>query len=148
MEYLRWTSVMAVSSPTRPYTTSTRLHSHTLDDHLTRFETLANRTAPLNHYISTSIALMILQVRGIIYFKNKTWQECLTVLDDATQRESRLVPDVNSPILVFARSSELLAMHLLLIHRESAVDTVSNKRSPLQGCRGNLELFFLSLREK
>lgn len=102
-----------------------------VDDHLTRFAILANRTAPLNHYISTNIALMSLQVRGIIYFKNKTWQECLTVLDEATQREARLIPDVNSPILIFARSSELLAMHLLLIHREFAEDTVSNKRSPL-----------------
>ena len=71
---------------------------------------------------------MILQVRGIIYFKNNTWQECLNVLDEAAQRESRLLPDVNSPILLFARSSELLGMHLLLIHRKFAEDNVSDKQ--------------------
>jgi len=60
---------------------------------------------------------MISQVRGIIYFTNNSIQECLNVLNDAAQRENDLVIDNNSPILIFARSSELFAMHLLLIQR-------------------------------
>ncbi|CAF4660887.1 unnamed protein product, partial [Rotaria sp. Silwood2] len=38
-------------------------------------------------------------------------------LNEATQREFNLVIDNNSPILIFARSSELVARHLLLINR-------------------------------
>jgi hypothetical protein len=88
-----------------------------VDEHLARFTVLSNQTAPLNEYISTSISMMISQVRGIIYFKNNSIQECLNVLNDAAQRENDLVIDNNSPTLIFARSSELLAMHLLLIQR-------------------------------
>ena len=88
----------------------------TIDDHLARFELLSNRTASLNKYVSTSISMMIAQVRGIIYYQSNSFQECLNVLNDATQREFNLVSDYNSPALIFARSSELLAVHLLLIN--------------------------------
>jgi hypothetical protein len=49
----------------------------------------------------------------------------LTVLNAATQRELQLVIDNDSPNLIFARSSELLAMHLLLIQREYQDQLVS-----------------------
>ncbi|CAF3351042.1 unnamed protein product [Rotaria sp. Silwood2] len=87
------------------------------DQHFARFAILSNLVASLNQYISTSISMMISQIQGIIYFKNNSFQDCLNILNEATQREFNLVIDNNSPILIFARSSELLAMHLLLIHR-------------------------------
>ncbi|CAF3861055.1 unnamed protein product [Rotaria sp. Silwood1] len=88
-----------------------------IDEHFAHFSLLSNQTASLNPYISTSISMMISQIQGIIYFKNNSYQECLNILNEATQRELNLVIDNNSPILIYARSSELLAMHLLLIHR-------------------------------
>lgn len=69
--------------------------------------------------------MMISQIRGIIYYKNNSYQECLNILNNATQREFQLVNDNNSPTLLFARSSELLAMHLLLIGRYYQEPTVS-----------------------
>ncbi|CAF4723878.1 unnamed protein product, partial [Rotaria sp. Silwood2] len=61
--------------------------------------------------------MMISQIQGIIYFNNNSFQDCLNRLNEATQREFNLVIDNNSPILIFARSSELVARHLLLINR-------------------------------
>ena len=69
--------------------------------------------------------MMISQVHGIIFYKNNSFQDCLNVLNDATQSEFDLVVADNSPILIFARSSELLAMHLLLIQRVYIAETVS-----------------------
>jgi hypothetical protein len=62
---------------------------------------------------------MISQIRGIRYYVNQSWQECLDELNNANQREATLVADANTPTLIFARSSELLAMHLLLIYTQS-----------------------------
>jgi len=86
---------------------------------------LSDRAMPLNQYISTSISMMISQIHGIRYFVNQSRQECLNELNNATQREATLVPDANTPTLIFARSSELLAMHLLLIHKKSQEQSVS-----------------------
>lgn len=97
-----------------------------IDEHLTRFAVLANQTAPLNNYISTSISLMVYQVQGIIFYKNNSFEECLNVLRQAALAESQLVMDNNSPTLIYARSSELLAMHLLLIHRKYINSTVTS----------------------
>lgn len=69
--------------------------------------------------------MMIDQVHGIIYYKNDSYQECLTALNNATQQEFDLLSDINSPDLLFARSSELLAMHLLLIHRKYIQSSVN-----------------------
>ncbi len=63
--------------------------------------------------------MMISQIRGIRYYVNQSWQECLDELNNANQREATLVADANTPTLIFARSSELLAMHLLLIYTQS-----------------------------
>jgi len=68
---------------------------------------------------------MISQIRGIRYYINQSWQECLNELNNATQREATLVADSNTPTLIFARSSELLAMHLLLIHTKFHDQSVS-----------------------
>jgi hypothetical protein len=68
---------------------------------------------------------MISQIRGIRYYVNQSWQECLNELNNATQREATLVADTNSPTLIFARSSESLAMHLLLIYTKFQAQTVS-----------------------
>ncbi|UJR31504.1 hypothetical protein I4U23_018993 [Adineta vaga] len=96
-----------------------------IDEHLARFAVLANQTAPLNTYISVSISLMINQVQGIISYKNNLFQECLNTLREAAKRESELVTDNNSPTLIYARSSELLAMHLLLLHRKYIESTIT-----------------------
>lgn len=86
------------------------------DGHLDQFVVPANQSASLNQYISKSISMMIDQIHGIIYYKNNSFQECLTILNDATQREFDLVTDNLSPSLTFARSSGILSIHLLLIH--------------------------------
>lgn len=88
-----------------------------VDAHVARFNVLSNRTASLNKYISGQIAIMTPQILGIVYFKNESYQDCLNIFNDATQFESSLVIDNNSPILIFSWAAELLAMHLLLIHR-------------------------------
>ena len=69
--------------------------------------------------------MMIPQILGIRYYVNRSWQECLNELNTATQLESMLVADGNSPTLIFARSSELLAMHLLIIHEKYQEQLVS-----------------------
>lgn len=96
-----------------------------IDEHLARFAILSNQTAVSNKYISMNILMMIPQVYGIIYYKNGSFQECLSVLYEASQREFELVIDNNSPILIFALSSNFLAMHLLLIHRYYQEPTVN-----------------------
>jgi hypothetical protein len=68
---------------------------------------------------------MIPQIRGIRHYVNQSWQDCLNELSNATQREATLVADANSPTLIFARSSELLALHLLLIHSKFQAQSVS-----------------------
>jgi hypothetical protein len=68
---------------------------------------------------------MISQIRGIRYYVNQSWQECLKELNNATQREATLIADSNTPTLIFARSSELLAMHLLLIYTKYLQQSVS-----------------------
>jgi len=79
----------------------------------------------MNRYVSTSISLMLPFIQGIIYYKNASYQQCLNVLNDATQTEFNLVLDNNSPTLIYARASELLAIHLLLIHRIYQQESVS-----------------------
>ncbi|CAF4826963.1 unnamed protein product, partial [Rotaria socialis] len=61
---------------------------------------------------------MISHIRAIRYYKNESWQECLNELSDADQRDAKLVPNTNTPSLLFAYSSELLAVHLLLLHEK------------------------------
>lgn len=68
---------------------------------------------------------MIPQINGIRHYVNQSWQECLNELNNAIQREDGLIADTNSPTLIFARSSELLAMHLLLIHAKFKGQSVS-----------------------
>jgi hypothetical protein len=87
-----------------------------VDDHLNQLAILSNRASSINPYVSISISMMISQIGGIRYYVNQSWQECLNELDNATQLEGMLVAGANTPTLIFARSSELLAMHLLLIY--------------------------------
>ncbi|CAF4341061.1 unnamed protein product, partial [Rotaria magnacalcarata] len=61
---------------------------------------------------------MIPQILGIRHYINGVWQESLNELNTANQIESTLIADINSPALMFARSSELLAMHLLIIYEQ------------------------------
>ena len=96
----------------------------TVDEHMARLPVLSNRSLPLSRYISESIDMMIPQLNGIRHYVNGSWQEALNELYTAVRLETKLVADGNSPTLVFARSTELLAMHLLLMHtklRERAV---------------------------
>jgi hypothetical protein len=99
--------------------------SSTIDNHLARLITLSNHTTSLSKYISTSILMMIPQILGMRYYINGSWQECLSELSEAVRFESMLVSDGNSPTLIFARSSELLAMHLLLIYEKYQEQLVS-----------------------
>jgi hypothetical protein len=92
--------------------------SSTIDTHLARLAILANRTSSLSKYISNSILMMIPQIRGMRYYVNGSWQECLNELNTATQLETTLTSGGNSPTLIFARSSELLAIHLLIIYEK------------------------------
>ncbi len=77
---------------------------------------LSSEANSINQYVSISISMMISQIRGIRYYVNQSWQECLNELDNATQREATLAAGANTPTLIFIRSPELLAMHLLLIY--------------------------------
>lgn len=61
---------------------------------------------------------MISQIRAIRYYANGSLEACLSELNWAAEREMLLVVDNNSPYLIFIRSSELLALHLLLIHKD------------------------------
>ncbi len=69
--------------------------------------------------------MMLPQILAMRYYITGSWQECLNELNAATQLESMLVADGNSPTLIFARSSELLAMHLLMIHEKYQEELVS-----------------------
>jgi hypothetical protein len=90
----------------------------TIDGHLARLVVLSNRTANMSTYISNSILMMIPQVFGMRHYVNESWQECLNELHTAVQVETILATDDNGPTLIYARSSEVLAMHLLLIHEQ------------------------------
>ena len=68
---------------------------------------------------------MIPQLHGIRHYVNGSWQEALNEFYTAVQLESKLVADGNSPTLVFARSTELLATHLLLMHSKLRERSVS-----------------------
>jgi hypothetical protein len=61
---------------------------------------------------------MIPQILGMRHYVNESWQECLNELNTATQLEATLIAGGNSPTLIFARSSELLGMHLLIIYEK------------------------------
>lgn len=89
-----------------------------IDDHLARLLILSNRTYSINKYISNSIEMMIPQIRAMRYYVNGSWQECLNELEKTIEIESKLIVGGNSPTLIFARSSELLAIHLLLIYEK------------------------------
>lgn len=69
--------------------------------------------------------MMIPQILGMRYYVNGSWQECLNELNTATQLESTLTSNSNSPTLIFARSSELLAMHLLIMYEKYQEQLVS-----------------------
>ncbi|CAF4914218.1 unnamed protein product, partial [Rotaria sp. Silwood1] len=73
-----------------------------IDGHFARFSLLSNQTASLSPYISTSISMMIPQIQGIIYFKNDSYQDCLNILNEATQHELNFVIDNNSSIIIYA----------------------------------------------
>ena len=90
----------------------------TIDEHLARLVVLSNRTANMSAYIANSILMMIPQVFGMRHYVNESWQECLNELHTAFQLEAVLATDDNGPTLIYARSSEVLAMHLLLIHEQ------------------------------
>ena len=90
----------------------------TIDNHLARLVILSNRTSTLNKYISNSILMMIPQILGMRHYVNESWQECINELNAATQFETTLIPGAYNPTLIFARSSELLAMHLLIIYEK------------------------------
>jgi len=62
--------------------------------------------------------MMVPQIRAIRYYVNGSWQECLNEFEKAMEFESKLIVGGNSPTLIFARSSELLAMHLLFIYEK------------------------------
>ncbi|CAF3193574.1 unnamed protein product [Rotaria sp. Silwood2] len=100
-----------------------------IDNHLVRFVILSNRTNSLSKYISNSILMMIPQILGIRHYIHGLWQECLNELNTATQIESMLIPESNSPTLIFARSSELFAMHLLIIYEQYQKQLVETNSS-------------------
>lgn len=69
--------------------------------------------------------MMIPQVLAMRHYLNQSWQDCLNELNTATQLEASLISSGSSPTLVFARSNELLAMHLLLMHEKYQANLVS-----------------------
>ena len=69
--------------------------------------------------------MMVPQVLGMRAYVHGLWQESLNELYAASQLESMAVSDGNSPTLIFARSSELLATHILLMYEEHRNETVS-----------------------
>ena len=87
---------------------------------------LANRTAPLSQYVSNNILSMINQARGVRAYLNESWQECLNELDTAVQRDLQYPPDSGSPTVPISRSSEMLAMHLLLMHEKFQQQSVND----------------------
>ncbi|CAF0907888.1 unnamed protein product [Adineta steineri] len=117
--------------------------SSTIDNHLARFLILSNRTTPLSKYIANNILMMIPQVLGMRYYINGSWQESLNELNTATQLESAVVSSGNSPTLIFARSSELLAMHLLLIYEkyQEQLNSTNSSVYILNGTQININNF-------
>ena len=87
-----------------------------ITEHLQRLDILKNRSSTLNQYVSTSIGLMSLQILGIRAYVNESWQMALDWFTQAVTIEDSLVADANSPTLIFARSSELLSLHLSLLY--------------------------------
>jgi hypothetical protein len=115
----------------------------TVDDHLARLVILSNRTNSFSKYIVNSILMMIPQILGMRYYITGSWQECLNELNAATQLESTLIADGNSPTLIFARSSELLAMHLLIIHEKYQEQLVStDKANDFPNNNKNIFIYF------
>lgn len=100
-----------------------------INDYLNRLSQLSNMSRPLNQYVSGSIGLMLYHIRGIQAYVNGLWQECLTQLSEAVEREKQVIPDANSPTLGFARSAELLALHLLLIYDKAMGSTKTTVNS-------------------
>ncbi|CAF1122449.1 unnamed protein product [Adineta ricciae] len=90
----------------------------TIDRHLARLDILSNRTIPFSRYVANNIQMMIPQIRGMRAFVNGSWQECFNELFTATQLESKVLSNGNNPTLIFARSSELLALHFLLMYEK------------------------------
>ncbi|UJR31503.1 hypothetical protein I4U23_018992 [Adineta vaga] len=115
----------------------------TIDNHLERFIILSNRTRHFSKYIANNIFLMAPQILAMRYYVNGLWQECLNELYTATQLESTAVSNGNNPTLIFARSSELLAMHLLLMYETYQEDTKWNNSSvyKLNGSEISLDKF-------
>lgn len=109
-----------------------------MNEHLRNLGILYDQVKPLNKYVSSSISMMIPQIRGIQHYVNQLWQDCLDKLNDAVQIEMTLVPDANTPTLIFARSSELLAMHLLLIYQNLQKQTVRSLLPVFQSIQSNL----------
>lgn len=95
-----------------------------IDNHLARFVILSNRSSTLSKYIAKSILMMIPQVLAMRHYFNEFWQDCLNELNTATQLEESLISSGSSPTLVFARSAELLAMHLLLMYEKHQTNPV------------------------
>lgn len=89
----------------------------TIDGHLARFVTLSNRTARMSKYIAKHIMMMIPQIVGMRYYINGLWQESLNEFYAASHIESKLLSNGRSHTLVFARSIELLATHLIMIYK-------------------------------
>ena len=109
-----------------------------VDEHLSNLGILYDQVKPLNKYVSSSISMMILQIRGIQNYVNQSWQSCLDRLNDAVQIEMTLVPDSNTPNLLFTRSSEVLAMHLLLIYQNLQKQTVRSLCPVFQSIQSNI----------
>ena len=114
-----------------------------IEEHLNRITILANRTRPMSRYIGNSILMMVPQVLGMRHYLNGSWQDCLNELNAAYQIESSLVADGNSATLVFARSAELLGMHLLLIYEKHQDALIWTNRTTykLNGTRMSIEKF-------
>ena len=62
--------------------------------------------------------MMILQVHGIRHYINGSWQECLNELSTAVQIESGEIDYSRTSVLIPAISTQLLAIHLLLIYEK------------------------------
>jgi hypothetical protein len=90
-----------------------------LDHHLARLSVLSTQIRNLDKYIANSILMMIPQILAMRYYSNGSWQNSLSEFETALRLESMLSRFVNKPTLVFARSSELLAMHLMLIYEDA-----------------------------
>ena len=110
--------LVIVGDSLRILTSFNTSNQSTVDEHLLRLTVLSNQTITLSRYVSISISSMTNQIRAIRFYVQGAFDACLNELQNATGREITLLPDNNSPYLIFARSSELLALHLLLIHQK------------------------------